>query len=169
MKIIATGLIAFLIWSLFSAWLFVTRLKPALEEPVTLQTTPEATVEVAEQPVQPVEPVPKDLTILFDFDKTVFSPDPQIESGAAEFKAWIDRHPEAVLQVTGHTDLVGTQQYNIELGLKRAQYVKDYLVSKGIQENRITVESRGEDQPAADNITSAGRAKNRRTEITLKK
>lgn len=169
MKIIVTGLIAFVIWSLFSAWLFVTKLKPAMEEPLTLQTAPEPTVEVAEQPVQPVEPVPKDLTILFEFDKTVFAPDQQLESGAAEFKAWIDKHPEAVIQVTGHTDFVGTQQYNNELGLKRAQSVKNYLVSKGIPGDKITIDSRGEDQPVADNITSTGRAKNRRTEIAVKK
>lgn len=169
MKIIVTGLIAFIIWSLFSTWLFVAKLKPAMEEPVTLQTAPEPTVEVAEQPVQPVEPVPKDLTILFEFDKTVFTPDQQVEPGVAEFKAWVEKHPEAVIQVTGHTDFVGTQQYNNELGLKRAQAVKNYLVSKGISGDKIAIDSRGEDQPAADNITSAGRAKNRRTEISVKK
>ncbi|NSW93228.1 MAG: OmpA family protein [Bacteroidales bacterium] len=55
------------------------------------------------------------------------------------------------------------------MGLKRAQSVKNYLVSKGIPEGRITIDSRGEDQPAADNITSAGRSKNRRAEISIKK
>lgn len=169
MRIIVTGLIAFVIWSLFSTWLFVTKLKPAMEEPVTLQTIPEPTVEVAEQPVQPVEPVPKDLTILFQFDRTAFTPDQQIESGVTELKAWTDKNTEAVIKVTGHTDFVGTQQYNNELGLKRAQSVKNYLVSKGIPGDRITIDSRGEDQPAADNITSAGRARNRRTEISVMK
>lgn len=169
MKIIVTGLIAFIIWSLFSTWLFVTRIKPAMEEPVTLQTAPEPAVEVPATPVSPVEQAPKDLTILFEFDRTSCTPDQQTETGVAEFKTWIDKHPEAVIQVTGHTDFVGTQQYNNELGLKRAQSVKNYLVSKGIPEGRITIDSRGEDQPAADNITSAGRSKNRRAEISIKK
>jgi OOP family OmpA-OmpF porin len=169
MRILITGLVVFVIWSLFSTWLFVTRLRPAMQEPVTIQTVPEPTAEVAEPPAQPVEPVPKDLTIYFEFDKSRFTPDPQAEASAAEFKAWLEKHPESTIVVTGHTDYIGNQPYNLELGLKRARTVLKYLETKGIPQSRVTIDSKGEDQPAADNTTSEGRAKNRRTEITIKK
>jgi len=73
-----------------------------------------------------------------------------------------------MLHVTGHTDLVGTNDYNYNLGLKRAKIVADYLENKGIKASRLVIESKGETEPAADNITDAGRAKNRRTEISIK-
>ena len=73
------------------------------------------------------------------------------------------------LHVIGHTDFIGTPEYNLKLGLKRAQIVQKYLETKGIVSDKIVPSSRGAEQPVADLITSAGRAKNRRTEITLKK
>ena len=62
---------------------------------------------------------------------------------------------------------MGTPEFNNELGLKRAQVVTEYLVNKGIPANRIVTESFGETRPVASFITSEGRAKNRRTEISI--
>ena len=67
----------------------------------------------------------------------------------------------------GHTDSVGTDKYNNKLSQRRADAVKAYLVSKGIEPNRIYTEGKGEKQPVADNKTSEGRAKNRRVEIEV--
>jgi OOP family OmpA-OmpF porin len=69
----------------------------------------------------------------------------------------------------GHTDFIGTDEYNMKLGLVRAKIVQKYLEEKGIPANKIIPGSKGEEQPIADHITSAGRAKNRRTEISIKK
>ncbi len=71
-------------------------------------------------------------------------------------------------KVIGHTDSRGKDNYNLELSKKRASAVRDYLVSKGINGDRITVIGMGERQPIADNQSAEGRAKNRRVEIQVK-
>jgi len=67
----------------------------------------------------------------------------------------------------GHTDSVGSDAYNQRLSLARAESVKAYLVSKGVDRQRIRTEGRGESQPVADNATAEGRAKNRRVDIEV--
>jgi OOP family OmpA-OmpF porin len=73
---------------------------------------------------------------------------------------------EVVIAV-GHTDNVGGDSYNQRLSVRRAEAVKAYLVSKGIESNRVYTEGKGEKQPVADNKTSEGRAKNRRVEVEV--
>ena len=72
-----------------------------------------------------------------------------------------------VIIAVGHTDWIGTEQYNQKLSERRAAAVKAYLVSKGIEPNRVYTEGKGEKQPIADNKTAEGRAKNRRVEIEV--
>jgi OOP family OmpA-OmpF porin len=62
---------------------------------------------------------------------------------------------------------VGTDAYNDKLSLRRAEAVKAYLLSKGVEANRVYTEGKGEKQPVADNKTAEGRAKNRRVEIEV--
>ncbi len=101
----------------------------------------------------------------FDFDKAVLKP-----AGKAKLDDLVSRVKGINLEViiaVGHTDSVGSDAYNQKLSLKRAEAVKAYLVSKGIEKNRVYTEGKGEKQPVADNKTSAGRAKNRRVEIEV--
>ncbi len=72
-----------------------------------------------------------------------------------------------VIIAVGHTDAVGSDAYNQKLSVKRSDAVKAYLVSKGIEKNRVYTEGKGEKQPVADNNTAAGRAKNRRVEFEV--
>ena len=72
-----------------------------------------------------------------------------------------------VIVAVGHTDSVGPEAYNQRLSVRRAEAVKAYLVSKGIEANRVYTEGKGEAQPVADNKTKEGRAKNRRVEIEV--
>jgi OmpA-OmpF porin, OOP family len=74
----------------------------------------------------------------------------------------LNEDPNLKLSIEGHTDNVGTDEYNHKLSHDRAASVKNYLISKGIDETRLTSVGFGETQPIADNKTAAGRAKNRR-------
>ena len=101
----------------------------------------------------------------FDFDKAVLKPE-----GKAKLDDLVSKVKGINLEViiaVGHTDSVGSDAYNQKLSVKRSEAVKAYLVSKGIEKNRVYTEGKGEKQPVADNKTSAGRAKNRRVEIEV--
>jgi len=120
-------------------------------------------------PVVPPAPVSEKVTFaadaFFDFDKSVLK---------TEAKAKLDDlvgktggiNLEVIIAV-GHTDSVGTDAYNQKLSVSRSEAVKAYLVSKGVEKNRVYTEGKGEKQPVADNKTSEGRAKNRRVEIEV--
>jgi outer membrane protein OmpA-like peptidoglycan-associated protein len=169
MRILTIGAVIFAIWAFFSTWLFVDVLKPALKKPVEAVAVPETTNNVADSLARIYALMPKDLVIWHDFDKAGLIPDPQMETSLAEFKNWLDKYPESVLLVTGHTDLVGTPEYNKGLGLERAQVTQKFLESKGFPASRMIVSSKGEEEPAAGYITAEARAKNRRTVISIKK
>ncbi|WP_086980736.1 outer membrane beta-barrel protein [Vibrio aphrogenes] len=77
----------------------------------------------------------------------------------------LQRYPQATVEVIGHTDSVGRATYNQQLSEARAQRVADYLMSQGIERDRITVKGYGEFRPIASNDTAQGRAFNRRVEI----
>ncbi len=72
-----------------------------------------------------------------------------------------------VIIAVGHTDSEGSAAYNQALSVRRAEAVKAYLVSKGIEKNRVYTEGKGLTQPVADNKTKEGKAKNRRVEIEV--
>jgi OOP family OmpA-OmpF porin len=101
----------------------------------------------------------------FDFDKSVLKAE-----GKAKLKELGEKIKNISLEVVivvGHTDSVGTDAYNQKLSQRRAEAVKAYMVSLGVAKNRIYTEGKGESEPAADNKTSAGRAKNRRVEVEV--
>ncbi|MBA3059202.1 MAG: OmpA family protein [Gammaproteobacteria bacterium] len=101
----------------------------------------------------------------FDFDKSVLKPE-----GKAKLDDLVGKVKDINLEViiaVGHTDSIGTDAYNQKLSVRRSEAVKAYLVSKGIEQNRVYTEGKGELQPVADNKTSEGRAKNRRVEIEV--
>ena len=102
---------------------------------------------------------------LFDFDKSVIKPE-----GKKVLDGVVDRLKDITLEVVvavGHTDSIGTDDYNMKLGQRRAEAVKAYLISKGIEKNRVYTDSKGEKQPVATNKTAAGRAQNRRVELEV--
>jgi OOP family OmpA-OmpF porin len=101
----------------------------------------------------------------FDFDKSTLKPEAK-----AKLDDLVAKTQGIALEVViavGHTDSIGTNAYNMRLSTARANAVKDYLVSKGIEKNRVYTEGKGETQPVADNRTREGRAKNRRVEIEV--
>ena len=116
-------------------------------------------------PVATTEKVTFAADAFFDFNKSALK---------AEGKAKLDDlagkmggiNLEVIIAV-GHTDSVGSDAYNQKLSIKRSEAVKAYLVSKGVEKNRVYTEGKGEKQPVADNKTADGRAKNRRVEIEV--
>lgn len=168
MRILITGFVAFLIWCFISAWLYNDKLLPVIKAPVPVAAIPENQTNEADSLMKLKAMMPKDLQIYFEFNGAKFKPDPQNENSIAEFKAWLDKYPGSKLSVTGHTDLVGTPEYNMDLGMKRAQVTAKYLEGLGIGAERIVADSQGEKMAAEDYITKEGRAKNRKTVISIK-
>ena len=102
---------------------------------------------------------------LYDFNKSDLKPEGKatLDKIAADLK----KIKLEVIIAVGNTDSVGTDAYNMALGQRRAQSVKAYLVSKGVDGSRIYTESKGKSNPVASNATAEGRAKNRRTDIEV--
>jgi len=121
-------------------------------------------------PPPPAAPVYETVTLkagaLFDLNKSTLKP-----AGKAELDAVSDKITGNArvtdVKVVGHTDSTGTDSYNQQLSERRAATVRDYLVSKGVNSNIISVSGMGESAPVADNTTSAGRALNRRVEVSI--
>ena len=137
---------------------------PAAPAPVTPPPAPKPP-----PPPAPPKPTSEKVTFaadtFFDFDKAVLKPE-----GKAKLDDLTSKIKNITLEViiaVGHTDSVGSDAYNQKLSLRRAEAVKAYMVSKGIEANRVYTEGKGEKQPVADNKTAEGRAKNRRVEIEV--
>lgn len=106
-------------------------------------------------------------TVLFDLNKaTIREESQEALNSIAEI---MKEYPSTIFHIGGHTDSQGSDEYNLKLSKERAASVREYLVSKGIPENRLTSEGYGEANPIATNNTAAGRQENRRVEISLDK
>jgi len=125
-------------------------------------------VPVAQAPAKPAPMATKvvfNADTFFDFDKSTLKPEGrQLLDQVAQQASGINL--ETIIAV-GHTDSIGTEAYNQKLSERRAASVKSYLVSKGVDPNRIYTEGKGELQPVASNKTREGRAQNRRVEVEI--
>ena len=77
------------------------------------------------------------------------------------------RYPRTQIVIVGHTDSVGSEQYNLQLSHRRAMAVADYLIAQGVARDRMGTEGRGELEPIASNDSQSGRAMNRRVEFRV--
>jgi OmpA-OmpF porin, OOP family len=136
---------------------------PAPTPPPPPPPPPKPEAKPAPKPV--AEKVTLAADVLFDFDKSVLKPEgkAKLDDLANKVKAI---NLEVVIAI-GHTDSIGSDAYNQKLSVRRAESVKAYLVSKGVEPNRIYTEGKGEKQPVASNKTKEGRQKNRRVEIEV--
>lgn len=102
---------------------------------------------------------------LFDFDQSTLKP--QGKAALDQLLSHLTGMDLEVIVTVGHTDAVGSDAYNQKLSQRRAEAVKAYLVTQGVETNRVYTEGKGETQPVADNTTAAGRAKNRRVTVEV--
>lgn len=174
MKILLIGFLALSGWSALSTYIYVCKIKGLCYEAKTIEIRAVSqkdviAVDTLTKPVGPKQAViPENLIIYFAFDKSEFNSDAKTARYFIESNPYLDKNSQARLSITGHTDAIGSDEYNQALGYRRAQSVQHYFESKGMLPNKIIIESKGEKEPADDNNTTAGRTNNRRTVITIK-
>jgi len=121
-------------------------------------------------PAPPAEPVYETITLkagaLFDVNKSTLKPAGMQELDEVAGKITGNARVTDV-KIVGHTDSTGAEAYNQQLSVRRATTVRDYLASKGVDTGLMSVSGMGESAPIADNTTSAGRAQNRRVEVSI--
>lgn len=105
--------------------------------------------------------------IFFETDKSDLQKTSEIELG--KLIAFLNKNPELSIEIQGHTDNVGTADYNLKLSTARAQAVYDFLLKHQIADERLTYQGYGLNEPLADNDSEEGRAQNRRTEFVVTK
>ncbi|MEN1783929.1 MAG: OmpA family protein [Bacteroidota bacterium] len=108
------------------------------------------------------------LVLYFKTGEAAISLTPEQRQKVANIAKYLDKVEGATCAVVGHTDSVGSRSTNVRLGQERADFAKSYLSKNGILAERIVTSSQGPDAPIAPNTTEEGRAKNRRTVVTLK-
>jgi peptidoglycan-associated lipoprotein len=145
---------------------------PAPSAPSAAAPAPPAPAAAA-APAQAPRPVPKEFMavaalkeVYFDFDKyDIRSEDAKTLDANA---TWLKSNGDNLVLIEGHCDERGTNEYNLALGERRAKATMNYLVSQGIQANRITIISYGEERPVCTEKTEACWAKNRRANFLVK-
>ncbi|NAW34973.1 OmpA family protein [Halomonas alimentaria] len=112
---------------------------------------------------EPFEPVTLSSDVTFAFDSAELRPGAASELN--QVASTLNNNPEVRVTIAGHTDAVGSNEYNLGLSQDRADSVASYLMSQGVAGNRMRTVGYGEERPVATNETDAGRAMNRRVEI----
>ena len=132
----------------------------------TATPAPTTAAPTARPAVRDFAAVPELQDIYFDFDKYDIRPaDTRILDANA---AWLKSNPNHLVLIEGHADERGTNEYNLALGERRAKSTMNYLVSQGVQANRITIISYGEERPTCTEKSEGCWAKNRRSHFLVK-
>ncbi len=105
------------------------------------------------------------LLVFFDFNKGTLQEDSYVDLDRAV--QWLKDNPSVKVELAGHTDNIGSKEYNKKLSLDRARSVMEYLVQKGVSSNRLKAAGYGMDEPITSNDTEDGRAQNRRVEFRV--
>jgi len=171
MKTIITGSVLFLIWMVLSTSYFLNtrgyigKNAQLAKEPV-MEVVPEA-VEPEPAPEPRIES-PGAFTVNHDFDRSEIIRNAQFNSYINRALSYREQNESSTFSVVGFADHTGPEDYNYQLGLRRATSVRNYMVSQGVSEQSISISSKGESSPVATNATAEGRAQNRRTEIQIR-
>lgn len=132
---------------------------------ISLSATAEFTPEQLDSIAERLKANP--LVIHFDTGESSILLSPEERQKLSDMVKYLDAREEGSIRITGHTDNTGTPGGNDTLGMKRATFVRNYFVTHGVPESEIEISSLGQREPIADNNSDEGRAKNRRTVITI--
>lgn len=118
-----------------------------------------------------VERVGEGIKITFDsglmFDVDSYALRSETKQNLTELASTLKKYENTNILIEGHTDATGSDQYNQQLSVKRANSVTSYLLAQGVASSRLTAQGYGESQPIADNSTVSGRQQNRRVEVAI--
>ena len=173
MKVLIVGILSFIAWSFFSSWFYTCKIRHMCgEETRTGIELVQENIVVTEVPEDTLvtEPLlsPENMKIHFDYNSADFTPGIDIVAYLQKGKQYLEANRQSVLELVGHADATGQAAYNLKLGLRRANSVREYFLQNGILPENIKVSSKGEMEPIADNNTEEGRTENRRVELTIK-
>ena len=144
------------------------RVEPPPPPPPPPPPAPAPKVEAPPPPPPAVEPIDlASLRVQFAFDD--YSLSAKAKENLEKLAAWMKKSGDAKIQVEGHTCDIGTNEYNLALGERRANSAKTYLEGMGITSGRISTISYGEERPMVPNTDESNRSKNRRDEFVLSK
>ena len=129
------------------------------------ETVRDTVVIVKEVPVDIQKTMMELSNTMFDFDKYVIK---EAAKGPLDkVVKWLQENPDIKVEVAGHTDFIGSEEYNQTLSENRAKAVYNYFISKGVSKSRLNYVGYGKTRPIATNKTDEGRAQNRRVELTI--
>lgn len=126
-------------------------------------TLPGAQVVRSEEGIQVI--LDENSDVRFEYNKSDLTP--SAKTNLDKLVTIFNEYPDTNLMIAGYTDGIGSEAYNLTLSEKRANSVKDYLISRGISPSRLTSKGFGKADPIATNETDAGRAQNRRVEFYI--
>lgn len=177
MKTLILGFVVFCLWAWFASYFYINKIDALVANTEVSNLNPKVEIDTSrvdslkkqEFDYQKLlSEIPKTHNNYFDFDKAVILLSNDLENYVVQIKPLMEYNNELKISIVGHSDAFGTVDYNYKLGLLRASTVKAFCENMGISANQIEIASKGELEPEAENKTSEGRAKNRRTVITLK-
>lgn len=104
-------------------------------------------------------------SVFFDFDEAI--PKKESETALESLVEFMQKYTKVNIRIDGHTDVVGTEAYNLDLSKRRAKYIYDYLIEEGIAQSRLKYQGHGSKKPIAPNTSSKNRQRNRRTAFQI--
>lgn len=140
--------------------------EPVREEPVRESPTTTAESTVQEQPITVVAATELE-KVYFDFDSFVLSE--AARDSLSKNARWFEKNKQVKVQIEGHCDERGSDEYNLALGEKRAKSALNYLVTLGVPSNQLSIISFGKEKPADPGHDETAWAKNRRAEFVILK
>ncbi len=170
MRKLLIGILLFLIWMALSTYYYVNNIFQRTEPvQVTEQTDELSEQAVTESPNDTISlpDLPTGIILYFDFDKTVILPSESLRPFLDQGLKYMQADTGACLLLTGHTCSIGTEAYNMDLGMRRSKAVQQFFLENGYSSQCLRLSSKGETEPAADNTTLEGRKKNRRVTVRI--